>query len=268
MGILKSILPYTMLWWHFSKSDISTPDLLINLGFDVKMRSIQDKESLVTCVGWLISWLYPAARVMMFISRPSILSLSNFHHFVDLALKSPVIIEQTRLRSLIFDKNKSKSVQKLSNSSRPWLGDLYKHEKKHFSPPILISKNKHSFKLLEDVPYNKWILSSFFLLGFFVERKRLYPSIVIHSSDESTDRSKNVSNRQIKSKLFDTDTACDKKTLLKLWAAKPFNFQGQKKNLMLLFRSWIWFEITATVLDLFTIKCLNVKIKIENNFRE
>ena len=29
MGILKSILPYTMLWWHFSKSDISIPELLI-----------------------------------------------------------------------------------------------------------------------------------------------------------------------------------------------------------------------------------------------
>ena len=79
----------------------------------------------------------------MFISRPSRFSLSNFHHFVDLALKSPLIMEQTELRSLIFDKNKSKSVQKLSNSSRPWLGDQYKHEKKHFSPPIRISKTKH-----------------------------------------------------------------------------------------------------------------------------
>ena len=79
----------------------------------------------------------------MFISRPSRFSLSNFHHFVDLALKSPLIMEQTELRSLIFDKNKSKSVQKLSNSSRLWLGDQYKHEKKHFSPPIRISKTKH-----------------------------------------------------------------------------------------------------------------------------
>ena len=52
-------------------------------------------------------------------------------------------MEQTELRSLIFDKNKSKSVQKLSNSSRLWLGDQYKHEKKHFSPPIRISKTKH-----------------------------------------------------------------------------------------------------------------------------
>ena len=44
----------------------------------------------------------------MFISRPSRFSLSNFHHFVDLALKLPAIFEQVRLRSLIFDKNKSK----------------------------------------------------------------------------------------------------------------------------------------------------------------
>ena len=126
-----------MLWWYFSKRDISTLELLIKLGFDIKMRSIQDKESLVICFGWFISWLYPAVRVMMFISCPSSSSLSNFHHFVDLALKSPVIIEQTWLKSLIFDKNKSKSVQKLSNFSQPWLGDLYKHEKKHLSPPIL-----------------------------------------------------------------------------------------------------------------------------------
>ena len=145
MGILKPILPHTMLRWHFSKSDNSTPELLIKLGFDVK--SIQNSLSLVICVGWLISWLYPAAQVMMFISRPSKFSLSYFHHFVELALKSPVIIEQAGLRSFIFDKNKSKSAQKLSNSSRSWLGDLYKHEKRHFSPPILISKTKHSFKL-------------------------------------------------------------------------------------------------------------------------
>ena len=131
MGIFKSISPYTMLWWHFSKSDISTPELLIKLGYDVKMRSIQDKESLVVYVGWLISWLYPAAGVMIFISRPSIFSLSNLHHFVDLALQSPVIIEQAGFKSLIFDK-KSKLAQKLSNHSRPSLGDQYKHEKKVF----------------------------------------------------------------------------------------------------------------------------------------
>ena len=82
---------------------------MIKLGFDVKMRSIQGKESLVICVGLLISWLYPAGRVM-FISHSSRFSLSNFHHFVDLALKVPVIIEQARLISLIFDKNKSKSL--------------------------------------------------------------------------------------------------------------------------------------------------------------
>ena len=136
-----------MLWWHSSQSDISTPELLIKLGFDVKMKSIQDKESLVICVGWLISWLYPAGRVIMFISRPSRFSLSHLYYFVDLALKSPVIIEQAGVRSFIFDKNKSKSVQKRSNSSRPRLCDLYKYEKKHFSPPILISKTKHLFKL-------------------------------------------------------------------------------------------------------------------------
>ena len=81
---------------------------------------------------------------MMFISRPLWFSLSNFHHFVHLASKSPVIIEQVGLRSLIFNKNKSKSVQKLSSLSRPCLGELYKHEKTSFSPPILISKTKHS----------------------------------------------------------------------------------------------------------------------------
>ena len=79
---------------------------------------------------------------MMFVLCPSRFCLSNFHHFVDVALKSPVITEQARHQSWIFDKNKSKSVQKLSNSSQPWLGDLYKQEKEQFSPPIVISKTK------------------------------------------------------------------------------------------------------------------------------
>ena len=137
-----------MLWWNFSKSDISTPELLIKLGFDVKMRSIQDRESLVICAGWLISWLYPVARFMMFISLPSKFYLFNLHHFVDLALKLSVLIKQAGLKSLIFDKDKSNSVQKLPNSSQPWLGDLHKHEKKKtFCPAILTSKTKHSLKL-------------------------------------------------------------------------------------------------------------------------
>ena len=68
-------------------------------------------------------------------------SLSNFHLFVDLLFKL------SGLKSLIFDKNKSNSVQKLSTSSLPWFGDLCKHENKPFLPWILISKTKHSFKL-------------------------------------------------------------------------------------------------------------------------
>ena len=53
-------------------------------------------------------------------------------------LKSPVIIEQTGLKLLVFDKNKLKLTIKPSNFSWPWLGDLYKYEKKFFSPSILI----------------------------------------------------------------------------------------------------------------------------------
>ena len=66
--------------------------------------------------------------------------------------------------------------------------------------------------------------SPFLLLGWSA-RKRSYPSIVIPSPDESIDRSKNVSDRQIKSLLFDTDIAYNMESLLKLGAAKPFKFQ-------------------------------------------
>ena len=133
-------------------------------------------------------------------SRPSRLSLSNFHHFVAPGLKSAIIIEQAGL----FEKNKLKSVQKLSNSSR--LGDLYDHEKKHFSPLTLISKTKHSFKLrkssllmTERCSLQQIQTTPHFLFLEWPAHKKLYPSIVILLSDESIDWSKNVSDRKIKS---------------------------------------------------------------------
>ena len=44
------------LWLHFLKSDNSTAILLIKFGFVVEIR-IQEEDSLIIWVGWLIIWL-------------------------------------------------------------------------------------------------------------------------------------------------------------------------------------------------------------------
>ena len=85
--------------------------ILLILGLDVKIRSIQEEDSLVIWVGWSINWLEPAQEVRKLISQPSLFSLSKAHHWGDLALKSPIIAEHARLGSLIFDKNKLRSVK-------------------------------------------------------------------------------------------------------------------------------------------------------------
>ena len=59
-------------------------------------------------------------------------SLSKAHYWGNLALKSPVVAEHAGLRSLVFDKNELRSVQKFSSSLDVWVGDLYKHVKEHF----------------------------------------------------------------------------------------------------------------------------------------
>ena len=40
---------------NFLQSDSSTPDVLIKLGLDVKIRSMQEEDSLVIWIGWSIN---------------------------------------------------------------------------------------------------------------------------------------------------------------------------------------------------------------------
>ena len=76
--------------------------------------------------------MIPCLLNFVFFSRFSLFSLSEAHYWGNLALKSPVVAEHAGLRSLIFDKSELRSVQKSSNSLDVWVGDLYKHVKKHF----------------------------------------------------------------------------------------------------------------------------------------
>ena len=116
----------------FVIDDSSFSAALIPLGLDVKTRSIQEEDSLVIEVGWLIYWLWLAEEVRNLISHRLLISLSKAHRWGDLELTSLVIIEHAGLRSLIFDKKKLRSVQESSNSPDVCLGDLNKHVKKYF----------------------------------------------------------------------------------------------------------------------------------------
>ena len=85
---------------------------------------MQQKELLITWLGWYIIWVYPAKVDKECIEWPSKFHLSNDHHFEVLALKSPITIEEVGIKSLISDKNKLRLQQNLSNSSQLRLGDL------------------------------------------------------------------------------------------------------------------------------------------------
>ena len=85
--------------WHLSNRDNSTPELQGKFGLDAKTKSVQEEESLLTWVGWSISWVYPAEVVKECIARPSKVSLSDDHDFEFLALKSPITIEEGGFKS-------------------------------------------------------------------------------------------------------------------------------------------------------------------------
>ena len=87
----------------FLREWYSKPVLIIRFVFVVKIRSIQEEDSLVIWVGWLIVWLQPQADVKESISCPSAFSLSKLHQFEDLALKSPVITDSGMFRSFTLD---------------------------------------------------------------------------------------------------------------------------------------------------------------------
>ena len=120
--------------------------------------------------------------------------------WISSSLKWSITIEEAGFKSLILDKNKWKLEQNVSNSSELWLGDLQKHVKKHFFFPILISVTKHSGELHRSSRLKigrcslKYIHTPPLLLSLgWSSLRRLYSSILIRSSYELNEESRNVS---------------------------------------------------------------------------
>ena len=106
-----SILPKIILWWYFSKIEISTPCLQVTFVLVQNIRSIHDIELFTIWVALSIICEYPADDVRESSSWPTELVISFFHLFELQALKPPVIIEQTGISSFILPGRKSKFTQ-------------------------------------------------------------------------------------------------------------------------------------------------------------
>ena len=94
---------------------------------------MHDIELFTILVGLLIISEYPADDVRESSSWATELIIAFFHQSELRALKSPVIIGETGIYSLILLRSKSKFTQKSSNSLLFWLGEQNKQVKKHFS---------------------------------------------------------------------------------------------------------------------------------------
>ena len=106
------------------------------------IRSINDIELFITCVGVSMICVYPADDVREAISQPAELVMSSFHQFVQWALKSPVTIRQRGNLSFISLRRISEFVQKILNSSWLWLSERETQIKKQFSLCDWISVTK------------------------------------------------------------------------------------------------------------------------------
>ena len=71
-------------------SEKCTPGSVIKLGCDVNIRSIQDDEVFVMCVGALIICCKPNCVVTFSNAFPSRLDLSRQNQFFDLSFKSSI----------------------------------------------------------------------------------------------------------------------------------------------------------------------------------
>ena len=58
-------------WWQFWCNDGCTPDSITKLGWEVKIRSIQEEDESKMCVGSLMIWLNPNCDVICSILLPS-----------------------------------------------------------------------------------------------------------------------------------------------------------------------------------------------------
>ena len=142
-----SILPKIILWWYFSKIEVSTPCLQVTFVLVQNIRSIHDIELFTKWIGLSIICEYPDDDVRESSYWPTEFVISFFHQFELRALKSPVIIEQIGISSFILLRSKSKFTQKFSNSSLFWLGERYIQVKIHFSLCERISVTKQLSKV-------------------------------------------------------------------------------------------------------------------------
>ena len=103
-----------MCWWQFGFNDEWIPESIERHGFSVKIRSIQEVVFVCICVGLFISWENPFEEDNASNFDPSLVLISLDYQDWHLALKSPVIIDNSRLWLFIslasfqrLDKNES-----------------------------------------------------------------------------------------------------------------------------------------------------------------
>ena len=119
------------------------PDSITKFGFDVKIKSIQEEESAIRCVGSLISCCNPNWEVIASILETSYDVLSPLNQRSDFILKSP---RKNGLFAVTTPMFNSKLLANDSKSSCEWFGERYKETNLHSLPPIIISKLMHSFR--------------------------------------------------------------------------------------------------------------------------
>ena len=112
----------TIWWWQFGCSDRWMPGRITKLGWDVKIRSMQEAELLKICVGSFIIWL--SLEFAISILNPSKAVISFWYQNCILALKSPITTIRNRLLFTMCSKLISKFLMKFWNSCFVRLGDL------------------------------------------------------------------------------------------------------------------------------------------------
>ena len=131
--MLKFIFPYVISWWQLLQRDLLMSDSTIMLGLNVEIWPMREGEWFVKWLGLSIIWMYPAVDVMLSGFFPVLSTVSKEHHFEHFPLNFPAIIEIGGLRLLMMVIRIPKETQKDWDCSRFWLGDLYKHVRKHRS---------------------------------------------------------------------------------------------------------------------------------------
>ena len=115
----------------------------------IRCKNKVNARGWIVCkMGWFVSNLTitrSRCNGIKFISN--IGTVSKEGHFEHFPLKSPVIIKIDELRLSMLFRRVSRESQKDWNCSRFWLGDLYKHVRKHCSFFTVILVTKHSFRL-------------------------------------------------------------------------------------------------------------------------